>query len=423
MVEINEAGKWTEFYKHHLNNCILPFWLSRSIDNEYGGYFTCFDNMGEKLVSQDKYTWSQGRMIWLFSKLSDMECLSGGDKEKYAFLAGQGAEFLMKNCLLENGNCTFVMSREGLPKPPIKGGDCDSSIYADCFVVIGLSKYAALVGNREVLDFACKLYKSIAGRIDSNCFKSEPYPVPAGYRPHGIPMILLNTSFELADAMDRLGHAECSVVDRRADECMYDILDNFAGQDSLIREMIVGSGGFVEDAMLGRFINPGHSMECMWFVIHQAMKKGSPDIVSKACGIIKKAMDIGWDNEYGGLLLFVDRDGGKPKGSIKGSENEKMVWKVTNDWDSKLWWTHSEALYSTLLAYCLTGENSFMEDYQKIFEYTFKTFPNPDRELGEWVQIRDRKGWPEQKLVALPVKDPFHIARNIIFIIELLQNG
>ena len=336
-------------------------------------------------------------------------------------LAEMGAKFLMKNCLLENGNCTFVMSREGKPKSQTEGQDYDTSIYADCFVVVGLSKYASLSKNKEALDFAYKLYKSIIARVEGNSFKSEPYPVPTGYRPHGISMILVNTSDELACAMEDLEYFEYAEVDKRADYYMNDIMKNFVGPDHIIREMIGTNNEFVDDTMLGRYANPGHAIECMWFVIHQALKKDKKEIIRKASKVIAKAFEIGWDKEYGGLLLFVDREGGQPRGSIKGLENEKMVRKLTTDWTSKLWWTHSEALYSILLAYTHTGDESFIESYQKVFDYTFKTFPNPDSEIGEWIQIRDREGKPEQKVVALPVKDPFHIARNIILIIELLQ--
>jgi N-acylglucosamine 2-epimerase len=55
-------------------------------------------------------------------------------------------------------------------------------------------------------------------------------------------------------------------------------------------------------------------------------------------------------------------------------------------------------------------------------EYTFSTFPNPDKSVGEWIQIRDRQGGPEQALVALPVKDPMHIIRAFLFAINVLEN-
>ena len=63
----------TGFYENELVNNILPFWLERCEDKENGGYFNCFSNDGAQLVSTDKYTWSQGRFVWLFSKLSRMD--------------------------------------------------------------------------------------------------------------------------------------------------------------------------------------------------------------------------------------------------------------------------------------------------------------------------------------------------------------
>jgi N-acylglucosamine 2-epimerase len=48
-------------------------------------------------------------------------------------------------------------------------------------------------------------------------------------------------------------------------------------------------------------------------------------------------------------------------------------------------------------------------------------FPQPDSAIGEWIQIRDRRGEPLDIVVALPVKDPYHIARNLIQALELFS--
>ena len=94
---------------------------------------------------------------------------------------------------------------------------------------------------------------------------------------------------------------------------------------------------------------------------------------------------------------------------------------MLGDWGSKLWWVHSEALYTSLLMYDSTGDPEFLDMFEKIFDYTYKTFPNPDRNIREWIQIRTREGLKQDKVVALPVKDPYHIIRNVIMIIELLE--
>ena len=420
-MEYMDIFNMKEFYSSHLINDILPFWVNNSIDEIYGGYYTCFDNYGTNIISMDKYTWSQGRMVWVFSKLSQMSRFSSEERTEYLRLSTLGAEFLMKNCLLENGNCTFMMSREGIPKLQRPGMEYDLSFYADCFVILGLSRHAIASGRSDSFKFAKKVYYSVLYRFENKNLKAEPYPVPKGYKMHGISMILLSIYQEMAAAMRYFKDKESMDVSRKANSCMYEIMDNFISGDYVLHEMIREDGEFVYHTLLGRYVNPGHTIEDMWFIMHQSMETDDYKIIEKAAKVIKKTLEVGWDNEYGGLLLFADCEGGIPEGEIKGIENEKMTNKILLDWSSKLWWPHSEALYSTLLAYSLTGNEEFLDLYRKVEDYTFKTFPNPDKKIGEWIQIRDRRGNPEQKVVALPVKDPFHIARNIILIIELLD--
>jgi N-acylglucosamine 2-epimerase len=59
--------------------------------------------------------------------------------------------------------------------------------------------------------------------------------------------------------------------------------------------------------------------------------------------------------------------------------------------------------------------------FERVWAYSFRVFPQPDAKVGEWIQIRDRRGEPLDRVVALPVKDPYHIARNLIQIVELFS--
>ena len=73
------------------------------------------------------------------------------------------------------------------------------------------------------------------------------------------------------------------------------------------------------------------------------------------------------------------------------------------------------------LLHFATGDGELLSMFERVFEYTYKTFPNPDRDVREWIQIRTREGAPQEKVVALPVKDPYHIIRNVVLITELLE--
>ncbi|MFD0959101.1 AGE family epimerase/isomerase [Paenibacillus chungangensis] len=469
---LQSAEQLKAFYWKHMREQLLPFWLERGIDEEFGGYFTCFDNSGSTLVSTDKYTWSQGRMVWLLAKLSGMDGFTQEEREQLLALSGNGARFMMRHAIMADGSCTFVTDREGMAKRLSPDHDYAASIYADCFVLLGLSRYARESGDAESLRAAKRLYASIRSRLASGTYRTEPYPIPSGYRTHGIPMIMLNVSHELAEALqaaeeegiaegggqmeyangargndgdidgEAVSVGEAGSGDRVAAHAihaaevwdaarayMMEIMDDFVAEDDTLLEMIplggtagdaAGGGARGEETLLDRYVNPGHTIEDMWFVMELARQLEDDATIRKAVRVLKRALQLGWDKEYGGILLFVDRDGGQPKGSMNGISDDAMAKKVSNDWGSKLWWPHSEALYSTVLAYKLTGDEELLAWHDRVHAYTFRIFPNPDSSVGEWIQIRDREGNPESKTVALPVKDPFHIIRNLIQLVEEL---
>ncbi len=408
-----------QFYINQLKNNILPFWVKNAIDFQAGGYFTCFENETEKRISTDKYIWSQGRFVWIWSKLSQMNCFSEVEKESFFQYAKLGADFLLEHSVLKNGNCVFLTNRYGEKKK--YEGYYDSSYYVDCFVIMGMSKFYSLTLDEEVLYFTNRLVNSVLARLKSKKARSEPYLVPKGYHAHGQHMILLNTIQSYLEALDAGESDEFQYYKEIADNCMDLILDDFTDEEYHIREFVNEEEGIDDILMLERYINPGHTVECLWFLAHQAKISNKYDILmDKIIKIYKATINSGWDNDFGGLFLFADKDGGPPKGNVGPFENEKIIKKVINDWDNKLWWPHSEILYTTLLLYLYCHDTYFKDKYDIIKRYVFDTFPNENEEIGEWIQIRDRKGKAADKVVALPVKDPFHIIRDMILIIDLL---
>ena len=74
-----------------------------------------------------------------------------------------------------------------------------------------------------------------------------------------------------------------------------------------------------------------------------------------------------------------------------------------------------------LLGCELTADPWFAEWYGRVHEWSFAHFPMP--EVGEWRQRLDRQGRPITEVVALPVKDPFHLPRAVILILQLLSGA
>jgi N-acylglucosamine 2-epimerase len=149
---------------------------------------------------------------------------------------------------------------------------------------------------------------------------------------------------------------------------------------------------------------PGHAIESMWFVMHVAERLGNKDLIRRAAEVMRWHLEFGWDEKFGGIFLSRDIEGHPPY--LPHSE-------------MKVWWPHVEALYGALLAHHLTGEPWCLEWYEKVASWTWAHFPAP--EFGEWRQRLNREGKPTAEIVALPVKDPFHLPRGIILILQLLD--
>lgn len=407
--------------RRELTGSIIPFWW-RSIDRRHGGVFNCWNNAGTKLLSRDKFTWSQGRFLWLWSRLARTTSrgILPGDPARFLEHAEKTAAFLDRHAFLDDGRCAFLLSEAGQVKELEPGAGPAPSIYADCFVAMGLAEFAGVSGRRDVLDRAWSLAADIRRRVAEGDVPTHPYPVPAGYESHGLAMILLNVALVIEDACGSLGDGRCGRARELTVEAATRVVGRFHMPGGRIAEMR-RVGGMNDDAcLLDRHFNPGHSLEGTWMLVDAGVRSGRSGWVARARDAVRYGLERGWDEEHGGLLLHVDCEGGPPKGVAGSSRYEAAV---LANWGAKLWWVHSEALYATLLAFRMGGRPPMASWFEKIRDYAFRVFPNPDPEVGEWIQIRDRFGRPMEQVVALPVKDPYHIARNLIQVIELCADS
>ena len=203
---------------------------------------------------------------------------------------------------------------------------------------------------------------------------------------------------------------------------MEDICLHFISPTGIVHECLTADNGLLE-SLYGRHINPGHTNESMWFLIRAGQRLGRLDVVEKAIHTIRCTSSLAWDTEYGGMMYYLDREGGKPRGEY-APEEAALAEAAVRDWSNKLWWPHTETIYANLLCYAQTGEREFLESYQRYHNYTFDTFPNPDKTVGEWIQLRYRDGSPNLGIIGgrLPVKDPYHITRNLMLLTDLLED-
>jgi len=95
---------------------------------------------------------------------------------------------------------------------------------------------------------------------------------------------------------------------------------------------------------------------------------------------------------------------------------ESLFWRQP---ECKPWWVQVEALVATAFAYRYTNEEWCMEWHERVKRYAFAHYPVP---TGEWTQWLDRTGAPVQS-AGLPVKDPFHLPRGLIYLVNELKGN
>ncbi len=415
------AAVYVPRIRKELADSIIPFWW-RAIDAERGGVFSCWTNAGTELVSRDKFTWSQGRFAWMCARLSEAvnNKLLPGDAGALRAHAGKTTEFLFRHALQPDARCAFRLTEDGMPLEAFPDSGITPSIYADCFVAMGCAELARATGDRNALDRAFQLVENIERLMNQTEFPTWPTPIPTGYAAYSPPMIFLNISLTLAHAASALGDDRAARARAWCRDTAARILDHFAEPNGRIREFRARPGFDSTGTLFSRLTNPGHVLEGAWMLLAVAAQEQRADWLAQAARIIASTFEIGWDHEYGGIFYYVDAEGGEPKGSTGDTAYERGV---RTSWDTKLWWPHSESLAASLACYRLTGDPAIRGWFERTFEYVFRTFPNPDSRVGEWIQIRDRRGQPLDRVVALPVKDPYHITRNLLQLLELFSGS
>ncbi|MGC4937230.1 AGE family epimerase/isomerase [Kribbella sp. DT2] len=412
-----------DLWRDHLVDDVLGWWMTHGPDPDHGGVLTCWDNAGTTLVSTDKYTWSQGRWIWLMARVAAKADLLGVDPGRYLDHARSTAVFVRDHALLPDGSTAYVTDRTGTPKEPVAGQGISVSVFADLFVALGFAGLAK--HDPEWAEPAESILLSAAARIADGTFRSEPYPVPNGRGSFALPMILTGVGEQVHRAT---GSARSLEIVR---EAVAAIESTFVHGDEVV-EMPP-----YDDSLLGRHRAPGHTLEALWF-LHHARDLAPGTLAAdtdRLCDLAEHACRLDWDDEHGGLLRFVDsdsdsdsdRDSDRDSGSEGGgSGGRQPAGRRTDDpyealvagtWDTKLWWPHAEALYTTALLGRAGGRAELDRWHERLRDYTLKTFPAGPGE--EWIQIRRRDGSPLDEVVALPVKDPFHIARSLLLLVEL----
>lgn len=371
-------------YDSELNERVMPYWLKFSGD-ESGAINNCLAEDGT-VLSRDRYIWSQGRALWTYSAMYNRV----EKKQAYLDRADGLFRYLCSTGRGADGKWNYLFDGDG------KQLEDDISIYVDGFVLAGMTEYYVATGNETAKQIALETFENTYDRLQRpGSYRVAPYVIPEGMKTHGVNMIY---AFFYECLGKALGRADIREI---AHELALEVLNKFyVAEKDAVLEFVNVDGSF-SDTPEGRSCVPGHAIECMWFLINLFEDRGETENIQKCCDIIRRHIELGLDEEKGGLFLALDIDGKKP-----------IFWgKPTY----KPWWVQLETLVATAYAWKHTNDPWFLEIHKQVNEFAFSHYPTG---YGDWYNWLDKDGNIGES-AALPVKDPFHLPRALIYLRDL----
>ncbi len=384
----------SEFYRQVLLGDVIPFWMRHGLDREHGGYFTALNRDGS-VLDTDKSIWFQGRGAWMFATLFN----TIERRSEWLDAAGLGIDFLRRHGSGRNGKLYFSVTREGRPLRMRR------YVYSESFAAMANAAYAKATGDCRAREDAIRYFDTYLdhsftrGRMAS---KIDEATRPS--RGVGPLMFCLLTAQELREQL-----GEVTIRGRSCTEwidwSIAEIERDFLKREHHALMEIVALDGSVLDHFDGRQLNPGHAIECAWFIMHEGKLRGNQKLVQLGLTILDWMWERGWDQEYGGIFYFRD---------LRGLPVQEY-WH-----DMKFWWPHCEAIIATLLAWVLTGDEKYARWHRQVHDWSFEHFP--DQELGEWYGYLHRDGRVSTQLKGNMWKGPFHLPRMLWYCSSLLES-
>ncbi len=395
--------------RDNLERGILPFWLERGIDREFGGYLTCFDAEGCPGEDTDKYIVTQTRMIWGFSALYEEY-----PEERIRKAARQGYEFFVRHFWdPRHLGWHWKVRRDGTVL------DDGKVVYGEGFAIYALATYARVFGDAEALSYAERTFDllqiycadTLRGGYFENLEPDWTLSAPgfaAGDRKS------LDIHMHLMEAFTALAAATGKEIHRRKlEEVMGLILrhmvdhENGCGLNQFdidfrpIPAINIRRTWNAERATGEVVATPtdttsyGHNVELGWLLNRAADTLGWER--THFNGLIRKLDDhslaYGFDHELGGVY----RDGVHC--------GPALVF-------DKEWWQNCEVLIGYLDTYERTGEEKYFDAFLRTWRFDKAHFIDPA--TGEWRQLLRRDGTPLVADLGNPWKAIYHTGRAML---------
>jgi len=383
-----------------LNDNILPFWRKKTIDHKQHGFFGQINSDLSVEKNADKGLVLNARILWTFSavyrnykQIEDLE------------MAHRAYEYICKNFFdTKFGGYYWALQPDGNP------ADTKKQIYAQAFVIYGLSEYYKAVRDKAVLQKAIDLFhlvekhsldKARNGYIEA---RSREWTEMNDIRLSAKDMNekkSMNTHLHLLEAYGNLYPVWKDPLLKKQLENLIRIFSDIIINPDDHHQIL-----FFDDDWNPRssIISYGHDIETSWLLLEAALISENEELIKK---ITSLSIDMSW----------AVTKGISPKGALyyesdrKGNHSEKEI----------EWWAQAEAVVGFLNAYTLTADDSFLDRAVQITRFIDQYVV--DRKNGEWFFRVHENGEPILNHVKAGFwKCPYHNSRACLEILHRIKS-
>jgi mannobiose 2-epimerase len=404
--------------ERYLTGTLLPFWIERSPDPEYGGFLTYFDRDGRPTGETAKTFLMQIRMLYTMSS-AHRAGYGGG---RCAELARMGVGFILDHYWDdEHGGWFWIADRSGRPTVRSKVG------YGQCFGMYAMSEYSLATGDRRGREAAERTYAAVSAKMADTrhggyyeIMRQDWQPESPGRRGgdrksldvHMHMMEALTTLYEMtgeATHRRRLLEVIDLIVSRmlrpgRGTGGMQFSLD-FRPLPAIMFEVEWGRDADPQDGQ-ARPLNHtsyGHNVEFAWLLLHAADVLGQSrstyvEVVRRICD---HCIEFGIDREHGGVF-------------VEGPDDAPTT--LTD----KQFWQQAEVLVGLLDACELFGDEKYWAAFRNVYDFVFGKFVNMAGG-GEWFERLDREGNPVDDALGHAWKISYHTVRSMVQTVRRLK--
>jgi len=398
--ETENKIKYLDSFAHRqLNEFIMPFWRTRAVDHEGGGFHGQINNDMSIVEDAKKGLILNARILWTFStvyrNLKNKEDLK---------LANRAYDYITKNFYdADNGGYFWSLNQDGTP------GETKKQIYAQAFVIYGFSEYYKVTKDPKVLQKAIDLFHLIEEKSldnDKNGYieaRDKQWQEMDDIRLSDRDMNVaksMNTHLHLLEAYGNLYQIWKDPLLKKQLENLIRIFTDIIVSNTDYHQHLFFDADWNSQST---GISFGHDIETSWLLHEAALISENKELIDRVTELSIKISDAVKAGIAPGGPLYYESD-------REGKHEEREI----------EWWAQAEAVVGYLNTYFLTGEGSNLQIAYTIAQFIEKYIV--DKEHGEWFFRVTEEGRPILSHEKAGFwKCPYHNARACLEIIHRLE--